>query len=447
MRKTTIIMIILIGCSNKTSGGDADFFDDFDSRICCAFPEPDIEREDFIDILYEFDFSHSHDYNEIDDNTLIENPIKCNDTFETIHVELNPLHPLRPPMPCGPNCRQVSFAESNVIDWHIDINDNGLVFSSGGTGIASYTGRVWLVDLTTLDHYVLHETNSKEALKPGVGYPTIDDKKINYLFVSNEIEGINNRVIYRVISYDISKNNRSQIWCGIYETKYPCQTPAGLMQIEFYGHYLAYWDGRICASWGGQVFLYDIETGEERLLSPNGWGASNISMDGNWVVWEQGAPGYGKQIWVHDIARNESRPITGGRLDKWSPYVHGNRIVWAECFADGCTKYDGLSADIMMMDIDTEMVTHITNDIHLQSHPVIGDNIIAWTDCRNDPENTAECWNSEFDIYIKDLNTGEERQLTNLPGGNEVPVAIWGNKVYFIKPDLERILSVFEITI
>lgn len=72
--------------------------------------------------------------------------------------------------------------------------------------------------------------------------------------------------------------------------------------------------------------------------------------------------------------------------------------------------------------------------------------IVAWNDCRNDPENSAECWNREWDVYMKDLSTGEERRLIDLPWW-ETLRTIYENRIYFLKWDLERITSVFEITI
>ena len=76
----------------------------------------------------------------------------------------------------------------------------------------------------------------------------------------------------------------------------------------------------------------------------------------------------------------------------------------------------------------------------------MGDDVVIYSDCRDDPENYEECWDSEWDIYMKDITTGEETQLTDL-AGPETAEAVWESRIYFIKSDLEEILSIFEISL
>jgi hypothetical protein len=351
-------------------------------------------------------------------------------------VELVPIPPSRPAMDCGPSCRQVSFAESAVWEWIVGIWEDRLVFSSGATGPTPDIDRIWLVDLTNLNHYIISETDYSALNKPISRIVDIYRDIIVWDFSEKLDEDLRCHYIMR---FNLSTCTIDSVWQRNFESKGP-------KDLKIHGDHLAWWDSRDVVAWGGQAFLYDMETGEERLLSPDGCCASFVMMDGNWVVWEQGIPGNGIQIWIHDIERSESRPLTSGRLDKYSAYVLGDKVAWAECVVDGCTKYDGLSADIMMMDVVTGEITPITNDTHAQSTPVLGDGIIAWADCRNDPENSAECWNRKSDVYLKNLDTGEESRLTNVPN-NALPAVIWGNKLFFLTRDLDDILSVFEITL
>ena len=308
------------------------------------------------------------------------------------------------------------------------------MLSSGATGPTPDIDRIWLVDLISLNHYIISETDFSASNQPTSRIVDICGDIMVWDYSEKLDEDLRCHYIMR---FDIAARSLESVWQRNFESKGP-------QDLKIFSDYLAWWDGRDIVPWGGQAFLYDTVTAEERLLSPDGCCASFVKMDNNWVVWEQGIPGNGIQIWIHDIARNESRPLTSGRLDKYSAYVFGDRVAWAECVVEGCTKYDGLSADIMMMDVATGDVTQVTNDSFNQGGPVIGDDVIFWADCRNDPENSAECWNNQWDIYMKDLTSGEETRLTDLSGG-EIPVAIWENKLYFLMLDLENILSVFEI--
>jgi len=445
-----VIFIFILSCNYKSSKNDIIDAKEDETVYCCDIPYEtdiiDVKRDEVIyccDMSYpEYDWGHSLDEDneeieETDEDFLPDFP-NCSNALDGTATELIPVPPSRPPMPCGPNCRQVSFAESDVWSWTIGIWENKLVFSTGTTGYTPDITRIWLVDLDNLNQYIISESNVANVDQPISRNTDIFDNKIVWVYsVLIDLD----RYISRncIMLYDLTDLSLTNVWSMVFPSREPSD-------LRIYGNYLAWWDGRVIVPWGGQVFLFNIETAEERLLSPDECCASAVEMNGNWVVWEQGVPGSGTNIWVHDIERNESRPITSGRKDKWSPYVYDNKVVWAECFVEGCTHYDGLSADIMVMDLITGEVTRITNDLHLQTWPLLGDNIVLWTDCRNDPENSAECWNREIDIYMKDLTTQEERRVTDLPG-DEGPDGIWGNKVYFLKRDLANILSVFELTL
>ena len=354
-------------------------------------------------------------------------------------LEKEPIRPSREPRPCGEGCRQVSFTELNV-GHYIDVWDNYLAVSVSGS--YGRNDRVWLIDLATLDHYVIAETDHHDTCQPCVAIPTIHEETLAFGF-HTRCESTEKRCQFFI--FDIDRWSAESVYSRMFEGACPSR-------LNIFGTYLAWWDGRVPTTFGGQAFLFNMETAEERLLSPDGCCATSTHMYGNYVAWEQGIPGNGKQIWVHDIHENESFRVSEGNREKYSPHVYMNTVLWTECFVDGCDKYTGKSADIVMKDLDTGDIVKITDNEHMTGGPVMWGDVVAWSDCRNDPVNSAEClhraWDGtrEWDVYMKYLTTGEESQVTGLPG-SEVVMAIYENKIYFVASDKEGILSVFEVTI
>lgn len=77
-----------------------------------------------------------------------------------------------------------------------------------------------------------------------------------------------------------------------------------------------------------------------------------------------------------------------------SPSVDGERIVWAD-------QRNG-NWDIYLYDLTTGQERQVTSDLHDQLDPAISGDRIVWTDLRN----------GNADIYLYDLNTGQERRIT-----------------------------------
>ena len=105
-------------------------------------------------------------------------------------------------------------------------------------------------------------------------------------------------------------------------------------------------------------------------------------------------------------------PITVGLGEQGSPAIHGDRVVWQD-FRNGYTN-----ADIYMRDIATGQETQITNNTAHQKWPVIYGDKIAWTDERN----------GNYDVYMYDISTGQETQITTDPARQQVS-SIYENKI------------------
>jgi beta propeller repeat protein len=92
--------------------------------------------------------------------------------------------------------------------------------------------------------------------------------------------------------------------------------------------------------------------------------------------------------------------LTDSRNAYW-PDIYGELIVWSEY-----RNYQ--RHDIFMYDVSTGEETQITNDSELQTMPSIWGDRVIWLDYRNsEGEDSGEC-----DVYMYDIGTGEETRLT-----------------------------------
>jgi beta propeller repeat protein len=117
----------------------------------------------------------------------------------------------------------------------------------------------------------------------------------------------------------------------------------------------------------------------------------------------------GPDIYMYDLLTQKKSQITFN-YTQYRPSISGNKIVWED--------YRGRSYDIYLYDLDTKTEKQITNDSYGQYDPSISGNKIVWGDYRN--------YNSN--IYMYDLDTKTEKRITNNSYGQYGP-SISGNKI------------------
>ena len=93
--------------------------------------------------------------------------------------------------------------------------------------------------------------------------------------------------------------------------------------------------------------------------------------------------------------------------------IYGDRIVWQD-------NRNG-NFDIYMYNLSTSKETQITTNESIQWCPSIYGDRIVWTDMRNGNWDIA-------DIYMYDLSTSKETQITTNKSDRAYPV-IYGDKI------------------
>ena len=161
----------------------------------------------------------------------------------------------------------------------------------------------------------------------------------------------------------------------------------------------------------GEIYLYDILTGEEQRVSAAGAMCESPDLSGDrmvWRVWNDSYGGY--DLDIYDSSTGEHTVIASGGTDHANPAIDGTRVVWDDARAG--------NTDIYLYDLATGQETQITTDGSEQNNPDISGDLIVWQDNRN----------GNWDIFLYSLATGDEMCLDD-EGSDQMNPAISRDRV------------------
>ena len=172
----------------------------------------------------------------------------------------------------------------------------------------------------------------------------------------------------------------------------------------------------------GDIYMYDLSTGKETQITNNPSSHGNPAIYGDRIVWEDYRNG-NYDIYMKDLNTGLETQITNNPADQLFPSIYGDRIVW-EDLRNG-------NRDIYMKDLSTGVETQITNNPLYQSNPLINGDRIIWLDGRNG------IYGNNQDIYMIDLSNGLETRIGNF---TDIP-AIYGDRIVWTdnRDDLWRV--------
>ncbi|KDE54575.1 PKD domain-containing protein, partial [Methanoculleus sp. MH98A] len=185
--------------------------------------------------------------------------------------------------------------------------------------------------------------------------------------------------------------------------------PADQRMPVVHGEHVVWYDAR-----GGStdICLYEIGTGSETFLSCSPVTDWKPALSERYVVWEESTGG--GDIWAYDIWSGERHQITSNGARQTYPSISGSRIVWED--------YRNGAPDIYLFDLDNPAAgeQRITDDPAAQVSPAIDGDLIAWEDKRDGT------WN----VYICDLAAGKDKQMPVAPSAIEqLYPAVSGDRV------------------
>jgi Tol biopolymer transport system component len=152
-------------------------------------------------------------------------------------------------------------------------------------------------------------------------------------------------------------------------------------------------------------------------------------------------------IWLVNIDTLEERNLNDDRVEQWTPAFDGRWVVWSDGRNDPCSlpSWDLCNTDIYGMAMPDGEIEPLCDHPAVQTHPDVHLGLVAWEDFRNaeDP-NDGNARDANIDIYLLDLDTRREVQVTNLPGPERMP-RIWGRRLFYVAEDLIGQQAIFMI--
>ena len=178
--------------------------------------------------------------------------------------------------------------------------------------------------------------------------------------------------------------------------------------------------------WNADIYMYNTSLEEEVQITTNESLQIGPAIYEDRIVWTDLRNG-NADIYMYNVTSKEETQLTDNEYDQWYPAIHGDRVVWED-------TRNG-NADIYMYNITSGEEIQITSNESLQIDPVIYGDIIVWTDTRNmnitedEPEmELQDLLQSNVDIYMYNLSSGEETQVTTNESWQEGP-AIHGDRI------------------
>ncbi len=130
-------------------------------------------------------------------------------------------------------------------------------------------------------------------------------------------------------------------------------------------------------------------------------------------------------IFLCDMDTGKVKQITTDENTQISPRIYGNMIVWLDNRNDAEKPWPHYY-DVYAYGISTGKERRLTTGNSIDNHDLaISSNLVAWTDIRNDAPETRIDTDPPVenrDIYLYDLSTGQEQQITTNSGNDYAPI-------------------------
>jgi len=175
------------------------------------------------------------------------------------------------------------------------------------------------------------------------------------------------------------------------------------------------------------ITLFDLSTWSQTDLLTS---VTDILCDpdisGNWVVWTQtpwdDPMPLDWQVIAYDLGSGTATPVATTQLatlhhEHDEPVVSGDYLVWVEQPDPGEERWV-----LHLYNLATQAEIPFPASSGNQSHPSIHDGRVVWADNRD----------GDYDIYMFDIATGTETQVTDT-SNDEMEPAIWRDSIVFVE--------------
>ena len=153
------------------------------------------------------------------------------------------------------------------------------------------------------------------------------------------------------------------------------------------------------------IYAYDIETGEEFAVEVAPGAQMSPSISGDRIVWIDES-GDSPRVMLYDFADDETRVIDDSTEPELSPDIHGDYIVWRGHDDDG-------EHVILLHDLsDGQWQVVATHPHGRLGSPAISDRYVVWTvnwDC----DTRSNRMPDDMGVYVYDLEDGTVQRISN----------------------------------
>jgi len=121
----------------------------------------------------------------------------------------------------------------------------------------------------------------------------------------------------------------------------------------------------------GEIYFRDLESGEQRRLTNNGFGQYAPDIDGNWVVWQDNRNTQ-VEIYGMDLRRSVETRLTNTPANEARPRLAGNWVLYTEDSAGVLTD------NFFLLDLGTGRSVPLTRSATRKSSGTIGSGQLFW---------------------------------------------------------------------
>lgn len=157
------------------------------------------------------------------------------------------------------------------------------------------------------------------------------------------------------------------------------------------------------------IYVYNLSTSTEMQITSGDLDRYSPEIYEDKIIWRDSSSGIGN-IYVYNLSTSEEIRITTGNFYLGSYSVHGDRVVWVD--------ERNQNPDIYMYNTSTHTENQITSNKSGKGNPSIYGNRIVWTDWRNKYKGNVhpDPYIENADIYmctISAVGTQLEKPVAN----------------------------------